>query len=51
MSKAVKVKRYNTMVKPVVVYRSEKWSMTDMDMKRLKMWERKTVRRIYMDQW
>jgi hypothetical protein len=39
------------MVKPVVVYRSEKCPMTDVDMKRLNMWERKTVRRICMDQW
>jgi len=39
------------MVKPVVVYRSEKWPMIDMDMKRVNMWERKTVRRIYVDQW
>jgi hypothetical protein len=37
MSKAVKIKRYNIMVKPVVVYRSEKWPMTDVDMKRLNM--------------
>jgi hypothetical protein len=42
MSKAVKIN-----VKPVVVYGSETWPVTDMDMKRLNMWERKTIKRIY----
>jgi len=51
MSEAVNIKVHNTMVKPVVVYGSETWPMTDMDMKRLNMWERKTVRRMFIDQW
>jgi hypothetical protein len=47
MNKAVKIKNvYKIMVKPVVVYGSETWSM--MGMKRLKnTQERKILRRIY----
>ena len=41
MKKAVKIKIRNTMVKPAVVFGSEKWAMTEMDMKRLGTWERK----------
>jgi hypothetical protein len=36
------------MVKPVAVYGSETWPMTDMDMKRLNMWKGKTIKRIYI---
>ena len=35
------------MVKPAVVYGSEKWAMTEMDTKRLGTWERKILRWIY----
>jgi hypothetical protein len=35
------------MVKPVVMYRSETRTMTEMDMKRLNTWERKMLRRVY----
>jgi hypothetical protein len=34
-------------VKPVVVYGSETWAMTEMDMKRMGTWERTILRRIY----
>jgi hypothetical protein len=44
MSKAVKIKIYKTMVKPVAVYGSETWPMTEMDMKRLSTWKRKILR-------
>jgi hypothetical protein len=37
VSKVVKIEIYKTMVKPVVVYGSETWPMTEMDMKRLNM--------------
>jgi hypothetical protein len=33
MSKAVKIKIYKTMVKPDVVYGSETWAVTEMDVK------------------
>jgi hypothetical protein len=32
------------MVKPVVLYGSETWAMTEMDRKRLGTWERKILR-------
>jgi hypothetical protein len=44
MSKAVKIKIYEMMVHAVVVYESEIWPKTDMDMKRLNSWERKILR-------
>jgi hypothetical protein len=47
MRKAVKCKIYVTLVKLVVVYGSETWTMTEIDMKRLNTWERKTLRRKY----
>jgi len=45
MSKAVK--KCKTMVKPVVVYGSETWAATEMDMKRLGTWEKEILRRIH----
>jgi hypothetical protein len=44
MSKAVKIQICKTMVKPVVVYGSEAWAVTEMDMKRLGTWEKKILR-------
>ena len=41
MSKAVKIKIYKTMVKPVVVFGSETQAMAEMDTTRLGTWERK----------
>ena len=38
---AAKIKIYKTIVQPAVVFGSEKWAMTEMDMKRLGTWERK----------
>jgi hypothetical protein len=35
------------MVKPIVVYGSETWTMTEIDMRRLNKWDRKILRRIY----
>jgi hypothetical protein len=40
MITAVKIKMYEMMVKPVVVYGSETWPAIEMDMKRLNTWER-----------
>jgi hypothetical protein len=47
MSKTLKSKTYKTMVKPDVVFGSETWAMTEIDMKRLGTWERKILRWIY----
>jgi hypothetical protein len=38
MSKAVKIKVYKTMVVPVVVFGSESWVMSEMDIKTLSTW-------------
>jgi len=46
MSKAVKIKIYRMMVKPVVVFGSRTWAVTEMDMERLSSWEREILRRI-----
>ena len=46
MSKRVQIV-CKVMVKPVVVYGSEMWPMSDMDMKMLNIWKRKRLRRIY----
>lgn len=35
------------MMKSVVLYASETWPMTEMDMKMQKTWDRKILRRIY----
>ena len=35
------------MVKPVVLYGSETTAMTEIDMKRLSIWERNVLRRIH----
>jgi len=47
MSKAVKCKIYIMLVKPVVLYGRETWTMTEIDMKRLNTWDRKILRMIY----
>jgi hypothetical protein len=44
MSKAVKINIHKTMVKPVAVYGSETWVMTEMDMNRLGTGENKILR-------
>ena len=47
MSKAVKIKIYEMMVKPVAVYDCKTWAMTEMGMKSLGTRERKILRRLY----
>jgi hypothetical protein len=47
MNKAVKIKIYKTMVKPVAGYGSEIWAMTEVDMKRLGIWEKKILGMIH----
>ena len=43
----VKIKISKAMVKPVAVYVSETWTLTEMDMNRLGTRHRKVLRRIY----
>jgi hypothetical protein len=47
VSRIVKIKIYKTILKPVVVFGCEAWSMTEKDKTRLNMWERKILRRVY----
>ena len=47
MSKAVKIEIHKMMVKPVAVYDSKTWAMTETGMKRLGTWERKLLRKLY----
>jgi hypothetical protein len=41
LSKAVKIKKYKTIVKPAAVFGSEIWAVAEMDMNRLGAWKRK----------
>jgi hypothetical protein len=43
MSKVDKIKIFKTKVKPVAVYGSETWAMTEIDMKRLTTGERNII--------
>ena len=45
VSKAIKIKIYETIVRPVVLYGRETWPVTEMHMKRLNTWERKMLRK------
>jgi hypothetical protein len=42
-----KIKIYKTILKPVVMFGCEAWSMTEEDKTRLNMWERKILRKVY----
>lgn len=42
-----KKKIYKTVIKPVVTYGDETWTLTQKDINRLGVWERKILRRIY----
>jgi hypothetical protein len=44
MSKVVKIEMYKKKVKRVVVYGSETWAVTEMDVQNLSTWERKILR-------
>ena len=48
MSKAVKTGIYKRMVKPVVMFGSEPWAMSEMDIKTLGTWKGNILRRIYV---
>ena len=42
-----KIKIYKTIIKPIVTYAAETWSMLKSDEHRIAAWERKILRRIY----
>jgi hypothetical protein len=47
VSRIVKIKIYKTILKPIVMFGCEAWSMTEKDKMRLNMWERKILRKVY----
>jgi len=47
MSKAVEIKLFKTMVKPVAVCGRETWAVNEMEKKRLGTWDRKILRRVH----
>ena len=46
-SLTTKLKLYNTLIVPVLIYGAEAWTLTDSDERKLDMFERKVLRTIY----
>jgi hypothetical protein len=47
VSRIVRIKIYKTILKPIVMFGCEAWSMTEKDKIRRNMWERKILRKLY----
>ena len=47
ISKKLKIRIYKTIIKPIVVYGSESWTLTERNCHMLAAWERKILRRIF----
>lgn len=47
LSRNLKIKVFKTIVKPVVTYGSETWTLAKADEELLRRWERKILRKIY----
>ena len=47
MSRATNIRLYKTLIRPVVCYGAEIWSLLEVDISKLRIFERKIVRRIY----
>ena len=47
LSRTTKLKLYNTLIVPVLIYCAEAWTLTDSDERMLDMFERKVLRTIY----
>ena len=47
LTRKTKLKIYKTLIRPVVVYGAETWNLTNSDCNKLRVFERKLIRRIY----
>jgi hypothetical protein len=47
VSRIVIIKIYKTILKPIVIFGCEAWSVAEKDKTRLNMWERKILRKVY----
>jgi hypothetical protein len=47
MSKSSKLKTYRTIIRPIVMYGCEGWTMSEPKEEALKVWERKILRKVY----
>jgi hypothetical protein len=51
LSKNIKIKIYRTTIFPVVLYGCETWSLTLREERRLRVFENKVLRRIFVAKW
>lgn len=47
ISRSVKVKLYKTIIRPIATFASETWVLTQEDLRKIEIWERKVLRRIF----
>jgi len=47
VSRTTKTRMYKTIIRPVVLYGSEAWCLTANDKKKLRIWQRKVLRKIF----
>jgi hypothetical protein len=47
ISKSTKLKIYRTIIRPIVIYGCEGWTMSEHMEEALRVWERKTLKKVY----